>query len=120
MEKAFGLFAKITYKSMFMIFIFFFIMLFYACLGQLIYYGDVLDTDIASLTEDIPDNFFDHFGNAYFELFYTMTTANYPDVQMPYIEQNRWSAIYFDSFLIIEYMFILNVIIAIVFEEYRY
>ena len=47
-----------------------------------------------------------------------MTTANYPDVIMPSYNENRLSAIFFVSFMIISFFFLMNLILATVVNEY--
>lgn len=51
-------------------------------------------------------------------LWIAITTANYPDVMMPGYNQNRWVALYFISFMVITFFFLMNVILASVVNEY--
>jgi hypothetical protein len=53
-----------------------------------------------------------------FRLWIMVTTANYPDVMMPSYNANRWTAVYFVSFMIISFFFLMNVILASVVSEY--
>jgi Ion transport protein len=47
-----------------------------------------------------------------------VTTANYPDVMMPGYNENRFVALYFVSFMILSFFFLMNVILATVCNEY--
>ena len=53
-------------------------------------------------------------------LWICVTTANYPDVMMPGYtgNQNRFVSMYFISFMILTYFFLMNVILATVCNEY--
>jgi Ion transport protein len=51
-------------------------------------------------------------------LWICVTTANYPDVMMPGYNQNRFVALYFVSFMILSFFFLMNVILATVCNEY--
>lgn len=62
-----------------------------------------------------------HFSNlveAVWTLLICVTTANYLDVAMPGYKENRWVALYFVTFMIISYFFLMNVILASVVNEY--
>jgi hypothetical protein len=48
-----------------------------------------------------------------------VTTANYPDVMMPSYNENRWSALYFLSFMVITFFFLMNLILAAVVDEHE-
>jgi len=51
-------------------------------------------------------------------LYIMITTANYPDVMMPAYNQNSIMAIYFISFMIISYYFLMNVILGQILNKY--
>ena len=51
-------------------------------------------------------------------LWICVTTANYPDEMMPGYNQNRFVALYFVSFMILSFFFLMNVILATVCNEY--
>ena len=51
-------------------------------------------------------------------LWICVTTANYPDVMMPGYNDNRWVALYFVSFMVITFFFLMNIILATVVNEY--
>ena len=55
---------------------------------------------------------------ALWTLWICVTTANYPDVMMPGYNENRWVALYFVTFMIISFFFLMNVILAQVVNEY--
>ena len=65
-------------------------------------------------------------GNPYFKtmldsfvnLFVLLTTANYPDVMMPSYAITRWSAFYFISYLAINLYFLMNLMLAIVYDSF--
>jgi len=62
-----------------------------------------------------------YFGNlveAMWTLWICVTTANYQDVMMPAYNENRWAAVYFVSFMLISFFFLMNVILASVVNEY--
>ena len=53
------------------------------------------------------------------QLFICLTTANYPDVMMPAYKSARFSFLFFSFFLTIGTFFLLNVVIAVVCNEYN-
>lgn len=55
---------------------------------------------------------------AMWTLWICVTTANYPDVMMPAYNDNRWVPLYFVSFMILSFFFLMNVILAFVVNEY--
>lgn len=55
---------------------------------------------------------------AMWTLWICITTANYPDVMMAGYNENRFVALYFISFMIISFFFLMNVILASVVDEY--
>jgi len=65
-------------------------------------------------------------GNLYFSslteslwtLYIMVTTANYPDVMMPAYNDNRWTALYFVSFMILSFFFFMNIVLASIVNEY--
>lgn len=62
--------------------------------------------------------FFPSFIEALWTLYICVTTANYPDVMMDAYNENRWTAIYFVSFMVISFFFFMNVILASITNEY--
>ena len=64
-------------------------------------------------------SYFPNIGYAAIHLLVTITTANHPDVRMPIYQYNRFSAIYFILFLIIGSYLILNLLIAVVYNQFK-
>jgi Ion transport protein len=56
---------------------------------------------------------------ALWTLYICVTTANYPDVMMPAYNANRWTALYFVSFMVVSYFYFMNVILAAIVQEYE-
>jgi two pore calcium channel protein len=48
-----------------------------------------------------------------------LTTANFPDVMLPSYNMNRAACIFFIFFLLFGLYFLLNVLLAIVFDNYK-
>jgi hypothetical protein len=65
------------------------------------------------------DTYFDGFGDGAFNLLICLTTANYPDVMMPAYSSNRSNAIVFVSFLLIGLYFLMNLVLAVIYNQYR-
>jgi two pore calcium channel protein len=64
------------------------------------------------------DQLFPNLVEGLWTLWICVTTANYPDVMMPGYTQNRFVALYFVSFMILTFFFLMNVILATVCNEY--
>jgi hypothetical protein len=62
---------------------------------------------------------FDSFHDAFWHMLIVLTTANYPDVMMPAYANNRWNCLFFISFLCFGLFFLLNLILAIFYNNYR-
>eukprot|EP00062_Callorhinchus_milii_P016769 gi/632968409/ref/XP_007900510.1/ PREDICTED: two pore calcium channel protein 1 [Callorhinchus milii] len=52
-------------------------------------------------------------------LFVLLTTANFPDVMMPAYSKNAWSCVFFIVYLSIELYFIMNLLLAVVFDTFN-
>lgn len=52
-------------------------------------------------------------------LFVLLTTANFPDVMMPAYSKNSWSCVFFIVYLSIELYFIMNLLLAVVFDTFN-
>ncbi|XP_063059065.1 two pore channel protein 1 isoform X2 [Engraulis encrasicolus] len=65
------------------------------------------------------DRYFDTLENSIVSLFVLLTTANFPDVMMPAYSRNRWSCIFFIVYLSIELYFIMNLLLAVVFDTFN-
>ena len=62
---------------------------------------------------------FDTFSNANFNLIILVTTANFPDVMLPAYERNYWSMLYFIIFICIGIYFMMNFLLANVFNNFK-
>jgi Ion transport protein len=74
---------------------------FYAWFGVVLFYG----------TEQGYENF-PNLVEGIWTLWICITTANYPDVMMPSYNDNRLSGIFFVSFMIISFFYLMNLILA--------
>lgn len=48
-----------------------------------------------------------------------MTTANFPDVMLPYFIKNRWAAMFFILFLFFNTVLILNMVLAVFYASFK-
>uniref|UniRef100_A0AAR2JF58 Ion transport domain-containing protein n=1 Tax=Pygocentrus nattereri TaxID=42514 RepID=A0AAR2JF58_PYGNA len=65
------------------------------------------------------DHYFNTLENSIVSLFVLLTTANFPDVMMPAYSRNRWSCVFFIVYLSIELYFIMNLLLAVVFDTFN-
>ncbi|KAG8455670.1 hypothetical protein GDO86_001747 [Hymenochirus boettgeri] len=65
------------------------------------------------------DPYFSNLENSLVSLFVLLTTANFPDVMMPAYSRNPWSCIFFIVYLSIELYFIMNLLLAVVFDTFN-
>ncbi|XP_076130340.1 two pore channel protein 1 [Alosa pseudoharengus] len=65
------------------------------------------------------DQYFRTLENSIVSLFVLLTTANFPDVMMPAYSRNRWSCVFFIVYLSIELYFIMNLLLAVVFDTFN-
>ncbi|KAJ8285599.1 hypothetical protein GJAV_G00028690 [Gymnothorax javanicus] len=65
------------------------------------------------------DHHFSTLENSIVSLFVLLTTANFPDVMMPAYSRNRWSCVFFIVYLSIELYFIMNLLLAVVFDTFN-
>uniref|UniRef100_A0AAY4EUU8 Voltage-dependent calcium channel protein TPC1 n=1 Tax=Denticeps clupeoides TaxID=299321 RepID=A0AAY4EUU8_9TELE len=63
--------------------------------------------------------YFNTLENSIVSLFVLLTTANFPDVMMPAYSRNRWSCVFFIIYLSIELYFIMNLLLAVVFDTFN-
>ncbi|KAM8962187.1 two pore channel protein 1 isoform 1-T1 [Pelodytes ibericus] len=63
--------------------------------------------------------YFSTLENSLVSLFVLLTTANFPDVMMPAYSRNPWSCIFFIVYLSIELYFIMNLLLAVVFDTFN-
>ncbi|XP_053136335.1 two pore channel protein 1 isoform X2 [Hemicordylus capensis] len=65
------------------------------------------------------DPYFSTLENSLVNLFVLLTTANFPDVMMPSYARSSWSCIFFIVYLSIELYFIMNLLLAVVFDTFN-
>ncbi|CAL8347939.1 unnamed protein product [Lota lota] len=65
------------------------------------------------------DPYFNTLENSMVSLFVLLTTANFPDVMMPAYSRNRWCCIFFIVYLSIELYFVMNLLLAVVFDTFN-
>ncbi|XP_067465240.1 two pore channel protein 1 [Thunnus thynnus] len=68
---------------------------------------------------NIADPYFNTLENSLVSLFVLLTTANFPDVMMPAYSKNRWSCVFFIVYLSIELYFVMNLLLAVVFDTFN-
>jgi len=83
------------------------VVFFYAWFGVIIFYG----------TEQ-GANGFQNLIEAIWTLWICITTANYPDVMMPSYNENRYTSLYFVSFMTVSFFYLMNLILAITVNSY--
>ncbi|XP_071479888.1 two pore calcium channel protein 1-like, partial [Diadema antillarum] len=64
------------------------------------------------------DIYFQTLQDSFVNLFVLMTTANFPDVMMPAYNHNPLSAIFFIVFLVLELYFLINLLLAVVYDTF--
>jgi len=62
---------------------------------------------------------FDTLGNSYYNMHILLTTANFPDVMLPAYNSSRANSLFFLFFLTFGLYFLMNVLLAVVFENYK-
>ena len=62
---------------------------------------------------------FPSLGEGYYNMLILLTTANFPDVMLPNYQSNPLSCLFFIGFLVLGLYFLLNVMLAVVFENYK-
>ncbi|KAJ8346886.1 hypothetical protein SKAU_G00282870 [Synaphobranchus kaupii] len=85
----------------------FFIMLIFSILGFYLFSPNAADPYFSSLE------------NSIVSLFVLLTTANFPDVMMPAYSRSRWSCVFFIVYLSIELYFVMNLLLAVVFDTFN-
>lgn len=81
---------------------------FYAWVGVVLFYGSPQGE------RDFP-NIWD----ACWTLWMCVTTVNYPDVMMPSYNSHRFAGLYFVSFMVVSFFFLMNLILASIFNTYE-
>ncbi|KAK3084889.1 hypothetical protein FSP39_020847 [Pinctada imbricata] len=56
--------------------------------------------------------------DSFISLFILLTTANYPDVMMPAYTESRWNAAFFIVYLALELYFLMNLLLAVVYDTF--
>ena len=62
---------------------------------------------------------FSGFSEASFNILVLLTTANFPDIMLPAYASNYWWMLYFITYLIIGLYFLLNFLLANVFNNFK-
>ena len=65
------------------------------------------------------DTYFQTVWDGFVNLTVTLTTANHPDIMMPIYRRNRFAAIYFILFLIIGLFLLFNILIAVIYNQFK-
>ena len=65
------------------------------------------------------DTYFQTVWDGFVNLTVTLTTANHPDIMMPIYRRNRLAALYFITFLIIGLFLLFNVLIAVIYNQFK-
>jgi hypothetical protein len=82
--------------------------LYYAWIGNYIFAGTLQGVMYMG---DLSDSFFN--------MMVLMTTSNYPDVMLPAYQQNRNYFLFFGSYLILGMFIILNLLLAIIYSNFK-
>ena len=82
-----------------------FIMLIYSVFGFYLFSG-------------VDPNYFSDLLRSFISLFVLLTTANYPDVMMSSYAASGWSCIFFISYLSINLYFLMNLLLAVVYDTF--
>ena len=83
------------------------ITIFYSWLGVVIFY----DSPQGQLA-------FPSLWEGVWSLWIMVTTANYPDVMMPSYNEHRFVAVYFISYMLISFFYLMNLVLAVACESY--
>ncbi|RDD46419.1 Two pore calcium channel protein 1 [Trichoplax sp. H2] len=63
--------------------------------------------------------YFTRLDDSFWRLYVLLTTANDPDVMMPAYDLDNWFALFFISFMIVCYFILNNILLAVVYQNYR-
>jgi two pore calcium channel protein 1 len=64
--------------------------------------------------------FFDSFGNSFFNMLVLMTTSNFPDIMLPAYQRNRIACLYFIIYLILGLYLMMNLLLAIFYSNFKF
>ena len=85
----------------------------------LLLYSFVLYVMLRGVRPDLESHDFSTMGRSLKNVIILLTTANYPDVMLPFYDYNSFYAILFLAFLIVSVIFLLNMFIAITLEVFQ-
>ncbi|KAI1296932.1 Two pore calcium channel protein 1B [Halotydeus destructor] len=68
---------------------------------------------------NINSTYFENFPDIFFHLYVLVTTSNNPDITMPAYNKSRSYALYFVLFLIVNLYLFMNIVLAVVYNNYR-
>ena len=68
--------------------------------------------------KDVDPDYFGDPATSFVSLFVLLTTANNPDVMMQAYAASRWNALFFISFTCIELYFLMNLLLAVVYDTF--
>jgi len=63
--------------------------------------------------------FFNSFGDAFFNMLVLMTTSNFPDVMLPAYQTSRWNCLFFLSYLIFGLFLMMNLLLAVFYSNFK-
>ena len=58
-------------------------------------------------------------GESYYQLVILITTSNFPDIMLHSYNDNTWYTLYFIVFILFGVFFLLNVLLGVIFENYK-
>lgn len=62
---------------------------------------------------------FDTYGDTFYQLIVLITTSNFPDIMLQAYYTSTWYTIYFVIFVIFGVFFLMNVLLAVIFDNYK-
>ena len=83
-------------------------LLYFAAVGMFIFEGTT--TGFAS---------FSSLGESYYQLVILITTSNFPDIMLYAYNTSTWYTLYFIVFVLFGVFFLLNVLLGVIFENYK-
>ena len=63
--------------------------------------------------------YFNSFGDAFFNMLVLMTTSNFPDVMLPAYQTSRWNCLFFLSYLIFGLFLMMNLLLAVFYSNFK-
>ena len=67
---------------------------------------------------EVDPGYFGSLKTSFVSLFVLLTTANYPDVMMKSYDDSRWAAIFFITYLAVNLYFLMNLMLAVVYDAF--